>query len=81
VQTITQGALMGLTDTQVPMVLSLGSYAVSLPAAAFFGVYLGYGGQAIWLSLALPLGVLALLFIQRFRFKSRDLDWLEGMLE
>jgi MATE family multidrug resistance protein len=81
VQTITQGALMGLTDTQVPMVLSLGSYAVSLPAAAFFGVYMGYGGQAIWLSLALPLGVLALLFIQRFRFKSRDLDWLEGMLE
>ncbi|MBT5434504.1 MAG: MATE family efflux transporter [Alphaproteobacteria bacterium] len=81
VHTITQGALMGLTDTQVPMLLSLGSYAVSLPAAAYFGVYLGYSGQAIWLSLAFPLGVLALLFIQRFRFKSRDLAWLEGTLE
>jgi multidrug resistance protein, MATE family len=76
VQTITQGALMGLTDTKIPMVLSLGCNAFSLPAAAYFGIYLGYGGQAIWWSLSLPLAVLAVLFILRFRSRSSNLDHL-----
>jgi multidrug resistance protein, MATE family len=69
--TITRGALMGLTDTRVPMMFALGSYGIGLPAAAFFGVYLGYGGQAIWLSLLAPASVLAVILIQRFRSKCK----------
>lgn len=74
VQTISRGALMGLTDTQVPMMLALGCYGLSLPAAAYLVINMGYGGQAVWLSLSVPLALLAVLFIQRFRSKCTDME-------
>jgi MATE family multidrug resistance protein len=72
-QIIIRGALMGLKDTQVPMCFALGSYGLSLPAAGFFGVYLEYGEQAIWLCMLASTTVLAVLLIRRFQAKCRTL--------
>ena len=67
-QLITRGALMGLKDTRGPMIIAIGSYwGLGLTMAALFGVYLGYGGQAIWLSLTASLALVAVLLMRRFR--------------
>ena len=80
-QIITRGALMGLKDTKVPMYISFGSYGLSLPAAGLFGVYLGYGGQAIWLCMLVSTAVLAVMLIQRFQFKCRILIDADGIAD
>lgn len=72
-QIVTRGALMGLKDTQVPMCFALGSYGLSLPAAGLFAVYLGYGGQAVWLCMLVSASVLAALLIRRFWIKCKHL--------
>jgi MATE family multidrug resistance protein len=75
-QIVARGALMGLKDTKVPMYISFGSHGVSLPAAGLFGVYLGYGGQAIWLCMLASTAVLAVLLVRRFQSRCRHLTEL-----
>ncbi len=66
-----QGALRGLKDTRGPMLIALaGHWGLGLTSAALFGVYLGYGGQAIWTSLAVALSVVGALLVLRFRTQS-----------
>jgi MATE family multidrug resistance protein len=72
-QIITRGALMGLKDTRTPMVFALGSYGLTLPAAGFFAVYLGYGGEAIWLCMLVSAVVLAVMLVRRFQTKCMRL--------
>ena len=72
-QIITRGALMGLKDTPTPMVFALGSYGLTLPAAGFFAVYLGYGGEAIWLCMLVSAVVLAVMLVRRFETKCMRL--------
>ncbi len=65
------GALRGLKDTRVPMLIALAGYwGLGLTSAAFFGVYLDFGGQAIWIALAVGLSVVAVLLVRRFRVQS-----------
>ena len=65
------GALRGLKDTRGPMLISLAGYwGLGLTSAALFGVYLGFGGQAIWISLAVSVFVVGLLLVWRFRAQS-----------
>jgi MATE family multidrug resistance protein len=71
---IAQGALRGLKDTRGPMLIALAGYwGLGLTSAALFGVYLNFGGQAIWISLAVGVSVVGALLIQRFRAQSRRL--------
>jgi len=72
IQVIALGALRGLKDTRGPMLIALfGYWGLGLPAAAVFGVVLGLGGEAIWLSLVAAIAVIALLLGLRFRSKMR----------
>ncbi len=65
------GALRGLKDTRGPMLISLAGYwGLGLTSAAVFGVYLGFGGQAIWISLAVAVSVVGVLLVRRFWAQS-----------
>jgi MATE family multidrug resistance protein len=71
-QVTIMGALRGLRDTRVPMLIALcGYWGLGLTAAAFFGVYLGFGGEAIWSGLALGLSGVGICLVQRFRIQTR----------
>ncbi|MBT7757011.1 MAG: MATE family efflux transporter [Rhodospirillaceae bacterium] len=66
------GALRGLKDTRGPMLIAVGGYwGLGLPGAALFGIYLNFGGQAIWIGLAMGLFVVSVLLVWRFRVQSR----------
>jgi len=70
-QAIAFGALRGLKDTRGPMLISLAGYwGLGLPSAAVFGVYLDFGGQAIWISLAVAVSVVGALLVRRFLIQS-----------
>ncbi|MCP5073223.1 MAG: MATE family efflux transporter [Rhodobacteraceae bacterium] len=63
---VARGALMGLKDTKVPMFFSLLAYGASLPAAWYLAIHLKLGPESVWLSLSVPLLVLAGMLIWRF---------------
>ncbi len=67
-QTIVLGALRGLKDTRVPMLMaSAGYWLVGFPTAWLFGLKLGYGGPGVWWALALSLCVVAVMLLWRFQ--------------
>jgi len=55
IQVTMMGALRGLKDTRVPMLIAV----------------LGYGGQAIWAGMAVGLFVVSVLFVVRFRHRTK----------
>ena len=66
------GALRGFKDTRGPMLIAVAGYwGLGLTSAAVFGVYLGFGGQVIWISLAVAVAVVGALLVQRFRTHTR----------
>jgi MATE family multidrug resistance protein len=68
------GALRGLKDTRGPMLISLAGYwGLGLTSAAVFGIYLDFGGQAIWISLAVAVSVVGALLVRRFSIRSLSL--------
>ncbi len=74
IQAVAAGALRGYKDTRVPMLIAVVCYwGIGFPTAAFFGVHLGEGGEAIWIALALALAVISLLLVRRFRRQSARL--------
>jgi MATE family, multidrug efflux pump len=67
-QVVASGALRGVGDTHVPMVLYLvGFWLIGLPSSAWFGIELGQGPQGIWWGLAIGIGVVAILLALRVR--------------
>jgi MATE family multidrug resistance protein len=65
------GALRGLQDTRGPMLISLAGYwGFGLTSAAVFGVYMDFGGEAIWISLVVGVSVVGALLVRRFRVQS-----------
>ncbi len=65
------GALRGLKDTRGPMLIALaGFWGVGFISSAVFGIYLGFGGHAIWISLAAALTVVGVLLVWRFFTRS-----------
>jgi len=63
---IRQG-LRGVGDTRWTfLITTVSSYAIRLPAAWFFGVYLQWGLTGIWIGLSGELSIRALLFLARF---------------
>jgi MATE family multidrug resistance protein len=53
IQVITVGALIGLQDTLVPVLMNLGSWGLGLTGSYFMGIILGWGGIGIWLGMVL----------------------------
>jgi len=67
-QVTAMGALRGLKDTQRPMLIALiGYWGLGLPIGAYFGIYLNFGGAAIWSGMAIGLSVVSICLIWRFR--------------
>lgn len=69
------GALRGLKDTRVPMLISLLSYwGIGFSSGVIFAFPLGLGGSGLWLGLVLGLVAAAFLLVLRFhRLRPREI--------
>lgn len=68
VQVAAAGALRGIGDTRVPMILNLvGFWFIGLPACVGLGFTAGIGPRGVWWGLALGIGVVGLLLLHRVR--------------
>jgi MATE family multidrug resistance protein len=71
-QGIAVGALRGLKDTRVPMVIcALGYWAIGAPLGLILGFRFGFGGVGIWVGLAAGLAAVAMLLVWRWRSLTR----------
>jgi MATE family multidrug resistance protein len=67
-QVAAAGALRGVGDTRVPMLLNLvGFWFVGLPACVVLGFTLDLGPRGVWWGLALGIGVVGVLLMFRVR--------------
>jgi MATE family multidrug resistance protein len=67
-QVVAAGALRGVGDTRVPMLLNLiGFWLVGLPVSLWLGFGLGWGPQGVWWGLAIGIGAVAILLSLRVR--------------
>ena len=72
VQVLSAGALRGLKDTRVPMVLAaLAYWGIGMPVGAGLGLGLGWGPKGMWVGLICGLTVAAVLLCSRFWRSSR----------
>lgn len=68
IQVAAAGALRGVGDTRVPMILILlGFWVVGLPVSVGLGFGLGLGSQGVWWGLAIGIGVVGILLLFRVR--------------
>jgi len=68
VQVVAAGALRGVGDTRVPMILNLvGFWLVGLPTSLWLGFGLGMGAPGVWWGLAIGIGAVAILLSLRVR--------------
>ena len=71
-QSVAAGALRGLKDTRLPLVIAVfGYWLVAFPLAIALGFGLGWNAVGIWIGLAAGLAVAALLLNLRFYWRSR----------
>ncbi|MBT2749424.1 MULTISPECIES: MATE family efflux transporter [unclassified Lysobacter] len=67
IQVLSAGALRGLKDTRVPMVLAaLAYWGVGMPVGAFLGLGLNWGPKGMWIGLIAGLTVASVLLCARF---------------
>jgi len=75
VQVMSAGALRGLKDTRVPMLMTIFAYwGVGLPLGAWFGLHQGLRAPGLWIGLILGLCVAALLLATRLHWLTRKTD-------
>lgn len=68
VQTVAAGALRGLSDTRIPLLLAAISYwVIGFPAAWAFAFRGGFGAVGVWIGLSIGTGIYATLLVWRFR--------------
>ena len=69
-QVVAAGALRGVADTRVPMILNfVGFWLVGLPVCVVLGLGLDQGPTGVWWGLAIGLGVVAILLLRRLRIR------------
>ncbi len=67
-QVIGMGALRGLSDTAVPMIIgAVGYWGIGATVGITFAFPLGYGAIGIWVGLLTGLGVVAIAMMARYR--------------
>jgi multidrug resistance protein, MATE family len=67
VQTVAAGALRGLNDTRIPMLIAaICFWAVSFVACYGFGFILGWGAAGVWIGLSFGVILYAVLLVWRF---------------
>ena len=73
-QIIAMGALRGLNDTTIPLLLGLlGYWVIGMGSGYAFGFVLGHGAVGVWWGLALGLAASASLLTWRFHRRTRAL--------
>ncbi len=69
IQIIAAGALRGLKDTRIPMLVGIFAYwCIGLTSSYLLGLRLGYGGVGLWWGLAIGLSVAAIILTWRFHY-------------
>lgn len=72
IQVLSSGALRGLRDTRVPMLIAIFSYwGIGMPTAYGLAFLAGWGGIGIWWGLAIGLAASAALMTGRFLRRER----------
>ena len=73
-QKIVYGALQGLQDTKIPVLLSVPAFwLIGLTTGYIFGFHYSMGGIGLWIGQSLGLAIASLLFLIRFIFVVRKL--------
>jgi multidrug resistance protein, MATE family len=76
IQVACNGALRGLKDTRVPMILTLFAYwLVGMPMGYALAFPLGWGAPGVWVGLIAGLSVAALLLYARFWYMAHGERW------
>ncbi|HRQ65737.1 MAG TPA: MATE family efflux transporter [Xanthomonadaceae bacterium] len=76
IQVACNGALRGLKDTRVPMILTLFAYwLVGMPLGYGLAFPLGWGAPGVWVGLIAGLSVAALLLYARFWYMAHGERW------
>jgi len=66
-QVVGIGALRGIKDTRVPMLIAaVGYWVIGIGAALLFAFQLGFGGVGVWIGLAAGLAVVSVMAVARF---------------
>ena len=74
IQTVATGALRGLGNTQVPMLVNLGGYwFFGLPVGCILCFHFGYGIYGLWAGLTLALTAIALLLLYAWNRQSQSI--------
>lgn len=74
VQTVAAGALRGLSDTRIPLLLAAISYwVIGFPAAWALAFRGGFGSVGVWIGLSIGTGIYATLLVWRFRTLTQRL--------
>lgn len=67
------GALRGLKDTKIPMVVNLVAYwLIGLPLSYYLGITQGVGPEGLWMGLIIGLTVAAILHNWRFWYQTSE---------
>jgi len=71
-QAVAAGALRGLQDTRIPMVVAaFGYWVAGFGTAILFGFHLQWQGVGIWVGLAVGLAVVSALLVARWAMRER----------
>ena len=74
-QALSSGALRGMKEARVPMVIALVSYwAIGVPAGYGLAFHAGWGGDGIWWGLAIGLAAASFLMTSQLIVKIRQLS-------
>lgn len=73
IQTVAMGALRGLKDTTIPMILALISFwGVGYTLSVWFAFNKHWGAPGLWAGMGIGLGVIAFLSTTRFYFLTKN---------
>ncbi|PIG93118.1 MATE family efflux transporter [Gloeocapsopsis sp. IPPAS B-1203] len=76
VQKTTSGALYGLKDTRVPMLISFCTFwGIGLTSGYLLGFHFGLGGTGLWLGQSIGVAIAAGVFLWRFHQLSLSKSW------
>jgi MATE family multidrug resistance protein len=74
IQTVAAGALRGLSDTRIPLLLAAISYwAIGFTAAYGLAFWIGLGAIGVWTGLSIGTGIYAILLVLRFHALTQRL--------
>jgi len=72
IQAVGMGALRGITDVKIPMLISFFAYwVIAIPVGYNVGIVNGYGAPGVWMGFVCGLGTAATSFALRFHFKTK----------